>query len=124
MLMLVTQLCQFFVVLWTIARQALLSMGIFRQEYWSGLPFPTSGHLPNPGIESVSLVSALAGGFFTTAPPGKPMVYVNNGILLSHKKNEMMPFAATWMQLETIILSEISQKEKNKYDMNLLTCRI
>ena len=98
--------------------------GIFRQEYWSGLPFPTSGHLPNPGIESVSLVSALAGGFFTTAPPGKPMVYVNNGILLSHKKNEMMPFAATWMQLETIILSEISQKEKNKYHMNLLTCRI
>ena len=40
------------------------------------------------------------------------------------KKNEIMPFAATWMQLETIILSEISQKEKNKYHMNLLTCRI
>ena len=100
------------------------SMEFSRQEYWSGLPFPTSGDLPNPGIESVSLVSALAGGFFTTAPPGKPMVYVNNGILFSHKKNEMMPFAATWMQLETIILSEISQKEKNKYHMISLICRI
>ena len=109
---------------WTVSRQVPLSKEFSRQENWSGLPFPTSGDLPNPGIESVSLVSALAGGFFTTAPPGKPMVYVNNGILLSHKKNEMMPFAATWMQLETIILSEISQKEKNKYHMISLMCRI
>ena len=44
-----------------------------RQEYWSGLPFPTPGDLPDPEIESASLASpALAGGFFTTAPPGKP----------------------------------------------------
>ena len=43
-----------------------------RQEYWSGLPFLTPGGLPDPGIEPASLVSpALAGGFFTTAPPGK-----------------------------------------------------
>ena len=45
----------------------------FRQEYWSKLPFPSPGDLPNPGIEPASPVSpALAGGFFTTTPPGKP----------------------------------------------------
>ena len=47
----------------TVAHQALPSMGFSRQEYWSGLPFPPPGDLPNPGIEPVS--SALAGGFFT-----------------------------------------------------------
>ena len=48
-------------------------MEFSRQEYWSGLPFPTPGDLPYPGIEPVSLASpALAGMFFTTAPPGKP----------------------------------------------------
>ena len=42
-------------------------MGFSRQEYWSGLPFPTPGDLPNPGIEPMSLASSvLAGGFFTT----------------------------------------------------------
>ena len=45
------------------------------------------------------------------------MVYIHNGILLSHKMNEIMPFAATWMELETLILSEVSQKEKDKYHM-------
>ena len=40
-----------FAALWTVANQALLSMGFSRQEYWSGLPFPFSGDLPNPGIE-------------------------------------------------------------------------
>ena len=53
---------------WTIAHQASLSMGFSRQEYWSGLPCPSRGHLPNPGIEPASLTSpALAGGFFTTS---------------------------------------------------------
>ena len=46
--------------------------GFPRQEYWSGLPFPPPGDLLDPGIKPVSLVSpALAGGFFTTEPPGK-----------------------------------------------------
>ena len=60
--------------LWTVAGQAPLSVGFSRQEYWSGLPFPSPGDLPDPGIEPESLVSpALAGGFFTSAPPGKPI---------------------------------------------------
>ena len=55
---------------WTVACQALLSIGFPRQEYWSGLPLPSPGDLPNPGTEPES--PALAGRFFTTEPPGKP----------------------------------------------------
>ena len=55
-----------FPTLWTVARQTSLSMGFSRQEYWSGLPFPSPGDLPDPGIEPVSPV--LAGGFFITEP--------------------------------------------------------
>ena len=55
---------------WTVAHQAPLSMEFPRQEYWSGLPFPSPGDLPNPRVEPSS--PALADGFFTTAPPGKP----------------------------------------------------
>ena len=55
---------------WTVPRQAPLSMGFPREEYWSGLPFPPPGDLPNPGIQLTSPV--LAGGFFTTESPGKP----------------------------------------------------
>ena len=64
---------QVFVISWTVARQAPVSMGFPRQEYWSGLPFPSPGNLPNPGMDPTSLASpSLAGGFFTTEPPGKP----------------------------------------------------
>ena len=59
-----------FVVLWTVAHQATLSMEFSKQGYWSGLPLPTAGDLPDPGIEPTSLkslASALAGGFFTTS---------------------------------------------------------
>ena len=53
---------------WTVAYQAPLSMGFSRQEYWSGVPFPPSGDLSNPGIELASLsYPALAGRFFTTS---------------------------------------------------------
>ena len=52
-----------------VACQAPLFMGFPRQEYWSGLPFPLSGYIPNLGIELASLT--LTGRFFTTAPLGK-----------------------------------------------------
>ena len=57
-----------FATLWTVSHQAPLSVGFCRQEYWSGLPCPPPGDLPNPGIEPMSLMSpALAVGFFTTS---------------------------------------------------------
>ena len=62
---------QLFTTLWTVGHQAPASMGFPRQEYWSRLPFPSPGDLPNPGIEP--LPPALGGGFFTTEPPGKPL---------------------------------------------------
>ena len=52
------------------------------------------------------------------------VVCIYNEILLRHKKNEVMPFTATLMDLEIIIVSEVSQKEKEKYHMTLLLCGI
>ena len=61
--------CLTFVTPWSVAHQAPLSMRFPRQEYWSGLPFPSPGDLPDPGIEPRSLalqvISCIAGGFFT-----------------------------------------------------------
>ena len=63
---------QLFAIPWTVTHQAPMSMGFSRQEYWSGLPFPTLWDLPDPGIEPAPLASpALTGGFFTAVPPGK-----------------------------------------------------
>ena len=64
---------QLFVTSWTIAHQPPLSMEFSKQEYFSGLPLPTPGDLPDPGIKPLSPASpALAGGFFITVSPGKP----------------------------------------------------
>ena len=52
---------QLFATLWTITHQAPLSMGFSRLEYWSGLPFPSPGDLPNPGIEPISLIPTCVG---------------------------------------------------------------
>ena len=64
---------QLFVTPWTIARQAPPSMGFSRQEYWSGLPFPSPGDLPDPGIELGS--SALQADSVPAEPPGNPIVW-------------------------------------------------
>ena len=61
-----------FVTLWTVARQAPLSMGLSRQEYWSGLPCPPPGDLPNPGIKPGS--PALQMDSLPAELPGKPCV--------------------------------------------------
>ena len=61
---------QLFAAPWTVALKAPLSMEFSRKEYWSGLPLPTPGDLPDPGIEPTPL--ALAGGFFTTSATRLP----------------------------------------------------
>ena len=66
----VARSCLALVTLWTVARQAPLSIGFPRQKYWSGLPFPSPGNLPHPGIKPNS--PALTGEFFTTEPLVKP----------------------------------------------------
>ena len=67
----------------TVARQAPLSMGLSRYEYWSGLPCPPPGDLPDPGIKTESLMSpALAGRFFPTEPPGKVLSMLYRGSIV------------------------------------------
>ena len=68
---------------WTVACQAPLSAGFLRQEYCSGLPFPSAGDLPGPGIDTVS--PELAGGLFTAEHQGslgRPEGSVNKGLVL------------------------------------------
>ena len=60
---------------WTVAYQASPSMGFCRQEYWSGLPFPSPGDLPNPGMEP--RYPALEADTLTSEPPGKPFIIGN-----------------------------------------------
>ena len=62
---------QLFATPWTVAYQAPPSMGFSRQEYWSGLPFPSPGGLPNPGMEPRS--PALEANALTSEPPGKAL---------------------------------------------------
>ena len=62
-----------------LAHQAPLSMGLSWQEYWSGLPFPPAGDLPNAETEpKFPVTPELEGGYFTTAPPGNPKMLRNN----------------------------------------------
>ena len=62
---------QLFVTSWTVACQAPLSMGFSRQEYWTGLPFPSPGDLPDPGIKAGS--PTLQADSLPSEPPGKPL---------------------------------------------------
>ena len=62
-----------FVIPWTVARQAPLSMEFSRLEYWSGLPGPSPGDLPNSGMGPASLIPHWQAGSLPLAPPGKPI---------------------------------------------------
>ena len=73
-----------FVAPWTVPCQAPLSMGFPRQEYLNGLPLPSPGDLPKPGIKPGSLATlALTGRLFTTVPPGKPTNIMELSMLVS-----------------------------------------
>ena len=78
---------------WTRAHQAPLPMEFSKQEYWSGLPFPPPGDLPNPGIKAASL--ALAGRFFTAEPPGKP-VKTTSLFVPEVEAHQLRMFEVTW----------------------------
>ena len=87
--------------LWTVARQAFLSMKFSRQEYWSGLPIPSPGDLPNPGIKPVS--PALQVNSLPSEPPGKPHKdlahpkYINKVIYTYiHKKKSQILDQTDW----------------------------
>ena len=77
-------------------------MGFFKQEYWGGLPFPSPGDLPNPGIEPTS--PALAGRFFTPEPPGKPD---------HQKENEWRCREAVWnsQHADALVHSSLQRQE-------------
>ena len=92
---------------WTVAHQAPLSMGISRQESWSGLPCPSPGDLPNPGSKTASLTSpALAGGFFTTSatwqapkydlPKNKCKIILREEILKSYNEGNRIIQRLPW----------------------------
>ena len=71
---------RFFATPWTVAYQASPSMGFSRQEYWSGLPFPSPGDFPDPGIKPGSL--ALEADALTSEPPGKPKYSKSHTVLI------------------------------------------
>ena len=92
-MLLVNQSCVTFVTQWTIAHQAPLPMGFSRQEYWSGLPLPSPGDLPNTGIEpwssALQAVSFIVGRFFTYW-----VYYIQNNISVSVTSNNKPSFLA------------------------------
>ena len=102
---------RFFATPWTIAYQAPLSMEFSRQEYWSGLPYPSPGDLPDPGIKPTSLGSlALAGGFFTTVPPGRPILLIRYTQIKENRLqlNSDMPSVRLQSSLKTVKIGEES----------------
>ena len=79
-----------FATLWTVAYQASLSMGCSRQEYWSGLPFPSPGNLPDPGIKSGFPV--LQADTLPSEPPGKHWLKQ-----IPECKWDTLPSSANWI---------------------------
>ena len=73
---------QLFVTPWTVAHQASTSMEFSRQEYWSSLPFPIPGHLPNPGIKPVSLCISCIGRKILYHRKGRCSLHLKKGILI------------------------------------------
>ena len=85
---------QLFVIPWTVAHKTPLSMGFFRQEYWSGLPSPPPGDLPNPGIEPG--FPALQADTLPSEPPGKPPSSQSNSFSSSHVWMWELDYKESW----------------------------
>ena len=115
------QLC-LFSTLWTVALQAPLSMGFSRQEYWSGLPFPPPGNLPNPGIKPES--PALQADSLLLVPPGKPQQFHISLLKITGKLrfHYFLPF--TFLPLFALILyfvmTEVPSEPGIKSVLNLI----
>ena len=95
----------FYTMLWTVACQALLSMGFSKQEHWSGLPCLPPGDLPDPGIEPLSLMSpALAGGLFTTSATCYTL-HTNSFSVPSSSKAPLVPQLPTSQPANPVFIS-------------------
>ena len=80
-----------FVTLWTIAHQAPLSKGFSGQESWSGLPFPSPGDLPDPGIKPLLCLLHWQAGSLPLVPPGKPIYCSGSAVTLGIIKPAFWP---------------------------------
>ena len=90
---------QLFAIPWTVACQAPLFMEFSRQDYWNGLPFPSSGNLPDPGIEPRS--PALQADFLPSELPGKPIMIdsVKEKLVRRRQKNKLLIAANIYKRL-------------------------
>ena len=86
---------QLFVIPWTLDHQAPPSIGFSRQEYWSGLPFPSPGDLPDPGIELWS--PTLQGDALTFEPPGKITMYNTIHSIISSANSDNSTSFPIWI---------------------------
>ena len=108
-----------FVTLWTVACQAPLSMGLSREEYWSGLPWPPPGDLPDPGITAASLLCpALAGRFFTTSATWEvPLHWYSSSkyvMCIKTIPNKKECKKAKWLSQESLEIAEKRREAKGK----------
>ena len=117
---------QFFATPWTVARQVPLSMEFSRQEYWSGLPFPPPGDLPDAGNKPTFLASpALAGRFFTTPPSEKPGCQESRPSKLSvQEKNSVSTFSKTLTRFIVMIIPQYIQLSSYVVQVKLIKCHV
>ena len=102
---------------WTEARQAPLSIGFPRQDYWlllSGLPFPSPRDLPNPGFEPTS--PALAGRFFTTEPPETPRVVLR----LAPNGEEVVGAACDLELADSVLMVVMGRKPRSHHSQDII----